>query len=31
MGKIAVDTASKVIKGETVDSKIPVELKVVTK
>lgn len=31
MGKIAVDTASKVIKGETVESKIPVELKVVTK
>lgn len=31
MGKIAVDTAAKVIKGEQVDSKIPVELKVVTK
>lgn len=31
MGKIAVDTASKVIKGEQVDSKIPVELKVITK
>ena len=31
MGKTAVDTAAKVIKGEQVDSKIPVELKVVTK
>lgn len=31
MGKIAVDTAAKVVKGETVETKIPVELKVVTK
>ncbi|WP_298703849.1 ribose ABC transporter substrate-binding protein RbsB [uncultured Veillonella sp.] len=31
MGTIAVDTASKIIKGEQVDSKIPVDLKVVTK
>lgn len=31
MGKIAVDTAAKVVKGETVEAKIPVELKVVTK
>ena len=31
MGKIAVDTASKVLKGEKVDAKIPVDLKVVTK
>ncbi|MBS4914172.1 MAG: ribose ABC transporter substrate-binding protein RbsB [Veillonella sp.] len=31
MGTIAVDTASKIIKGETVDTKIPVDLKVITK
>ena len=31
MGKIAIDTAQKVIKGEAVEAKIPVDLKVVTK
>ena len=31
MGKIAIDTAQKVIKGEAVEAKIPVNLKVVTK
>ena len=31
MGKIAIDTAQKVIKGEAVDAKIPVDLKVVKK
>ena len=31
MGKIAIHTAQKVIKGEAVEAKIPVDLKVVTK
>ena len=31
MGKIAIDTAQKVIKGEAIEAKIPVDLKVVTK
>ncbi|MDU3961466.1 MAG: D-ribose ABC transporter substrate-binding protein, partial [Veillonella sp.] len=31
MGKIAIDTAQKIIKGEAVEAKIPVDLKVVTK
>lgn len=31
MGKIAIDVAQKVIKGEAVEAKIPVDLKVVTK
>ncbi|WP_282004037.1 ribose ABC transporter substrate-binding protein RbsB, partial [Veillonella denticariosi] len=31
MGKIAIDTAQKVIKGEAVEAKIPVDLKVVKK
>ena len=31
MGKLAIDTAQKVIKGEAVEAKIPVDLKVVTK
>ena len=31
MGKIAIDIAQKVIKGEAVEAKIPVDLKVVTK
>ena len=31
MGKTAVDTAQKLIDGETVESSIPVEVKLVTK
>lgn len=31
IGMIGVDTADKVLKGEKVDAKIPVELKLVTK
>ena len=31
MGKLAVDTAAKVVKGEKVEAKIPAELKLVTK
>ena len=31
MGKIAIDTAQKAIRGEAVEAKIPVDLKVVTK
>ena len=31
MGKLAVETAAKVVKGEKVEAKIPAELKLVTK
>ena len=31
MGKMAVDTAEKILKGEKVNAKIPVELKLITK
>lgn len=31
MGKIAIDVAQKVIKGESVDAKIPVDLKIIKK